>query len=301
MAGIIFYMTLSIYRIDKSTTNHAVFITFAIINSIYTSFWDVYYDWSLGDPSAKYKFLRQTLGYKKVWMYYLAIIIDPLIRFNWILYAITPLHIQHSALTSFFVSLSEVFRRGLWSLFRVENEHCSNVGHFRASRDVPLPYDIPASPELPAPASYGKIDEEAIPPIHRTSTAPNLDLGPLASGTDALRRADSASRRRRAASVTEDDARPSPLTRGLTRIGTVMRNAHAQDFEKRKKPELGAGPVDVKDDDSDDEDEDEQEERTASASASDSPRAEAEDEDEILAVREQVEVGRAGGSGGMGL
>ena len=30
----------------------------------------------------------------------------------------------------------------MWSLFRVENEHCNNVGKFRASRDVPLPYKI---------------------------------------------------------------------------------------------------------------------------------------------------------------
>ncbi|KAF2448767.1 EXS-domain-containing protein [Karstenula rhodostoma CBS 690.94] len=143
MATIISYMTLSIYRVEKTTTNRAVFITFATINSIYTSFWDVYYDWSLGDPSAKYPFLRQNLGYKKVWMYYLAMAIDPILRFNWIFYAVIPLQLQHSAITSFFVAFSEVFRRGMWSLFRVENEHCSNVGHFRASRDVPLPSAAP--------------------------------------------------------------------------------------------------------------------------------------------------------------
>jgi hypothetical protein len=36
-ATIIFYVTLSIYRIDKNESNRAIFITFAIINSIYTS------------------------------------------------------------------------------------------------------------------------------------------------------------------------------------------------------------------------------------------------------------------------
>jgi hypothetical protein len=300
MATIIFYMTLSIYRIDKSTTNYAVFIMFAILNSIYTSFWDVYYDWSLGDPNAKHRFLRQTLGYKHVWMYYVAIIIDPILRFNWICYAITPLHIQHSALTSFFVSLSEIFRRGLWSLFRVENEHCSNVGHFRASRDVPLPYDIPSSPGTSDRPPQGKdrFDEEAPPPaFRRVSTLPTLDLGPHASGTDAAQRT-SSSRRRRANSLTDPDpqGRPSPLTRGLTRMGSIMRNAHAQDFEKRKKPELGAGPT--KDDDTDDEDEDEHM-GSASVSGGASQNGDSGDqsESEIMRVREEVSIGMAGGSG----
>jgi hypothetical protein len=229
-------------------------------------------------------------------MYYLAIIVDPIIRFNWILYAITPLHIQHSALTSFFVSLSEVFRRGLWSLFRVENEHCSNVGHFRASRDVPLPYDIPPSPDMEGRARLtdAKFDEEAVhPQFRRTTTAPDLDLGPVATGADSTHRTPS-SRRRRAASFSEQEGRPSPLARGLTRIGSVMRNAHAQDFEKKKKPELGAGPV--KDDDSDDDDDDEQT-GSASESARGEGGTETEDEAEILAVRDEIEIGRAGGSG----
>jgi hypothetical protein len=30
----------------------------------------------------------------------------------------------------------------MWTLFRAENEHWKNVRRFRASRDVPLSYDI---------------------------------------------------------------------------------------------------------------------------------------------------------------
>src|SRR5256885_9068864 len=34
------------------------------------------------------------------------------------------------------------------TLFRsVENEHCSNVARFKASRDVPLPYKLPSESE----------------------------------------------------------------------------------------------------------------------------------------------------------
>lgn len=288
MATIIFYMTLSIYRIEKNTANRAVFITFAVINSIYTSFWDVYYDWSLGDPSAKHPFLRQTLGYKKVWMYYLAIAIDPILRFNWIFYAVIPLQLQHSAITSFFVAFSEVFRRGMWSLFRVENEHCSNVGHFRASRDVPLPYELPSPEETEVDTTsqdYGRrADEEQplSPHISRTSTAP---MPSYATGADVAR---TSTRRRRASFGPELQQQPSPMARGLQRMGTALRNAHNQDFEKKKKPELGAHAA--KDDDSDDDEDDEGEEEGGDYSDRESNR-------EIERVRSEVEVGRAGAAG----
>lgn len=77
------------------------------------------------DPYAKHRFLRTTLGFKYTWWYYLAIFIDPIIRFNWIFYAIYGQEAQHSSLVSFFVAFTEVLRRGMWTLFRVENEHCT--------------------------------------------------------------------------------------------------------------------------------------------------------------------------------
>ena len=80
-------------------------------------------DWSLGDPTNK--FLRGTLGYKWKWIYYAAMVIDPILRFNWVFYAIFPLENQHSTTLSFVVAFSEVCRRGIWTLFRVENEHCT--------------------------------------------------------------------------------------------------------------------------------------------------------------------------------
>ena len=77
------------------------------------------------DPYAKHRFLRSTLGFKYAWWYYAAMTIDPIIRFNWIFYAIYAHDAQHSSLVSFFVAFSEVLRRGMWTLFRVENEHCT--------------------------------------------------------------------------------------------------------------------------------------------------------------------------------
>src|SRR5262249_46157995 len=143
-----YYMTLSLYRIEMNEKNKAFFICFAAVNAIYCSFWDVFMDCSLGNLWAKHPFLREELAYKKVWVYYVGMLADVTLRQQWIFYAIFTEDAQHSAVVSFLVSLAEVVRRGLWSLFRVENEHCNNVGKFRASRDIPLPYDLPDSPDV---------------------------------------------------------------------------------------------------------------------------------------------------------
>lgn len=298
MATIMFYVSLSVYRIDKNAATHAAFITFAIINGVYTSFWDIYYDWSLGDPRAKHPFLRKELGYKKVWWYYVAIVIDPILRFNWILYTVIPLQLQHSAVTSFGVSLSEIFRRGMWSLFRVENEHCTNVGRFRASRDVPLPYYVPPSPQVePEPEPVRRVDEEQ--PSLKRDPVVRTPGGPPASSTGAdLGLSRSSARQRRSY---PDGARPSPLQRAFTQVGDIFRGAHAQDFERKRKPELGLDPREnkVEDDDSDD-DTDNEEEHGEDGSGNDGSEEEIQDDEEESAlsrIREDLEVGMSGARG----
>lgn len=140
---VLMYMALSLYRRHKSTEMKGLFIALAIINSIYTSIWDISMDWSLGDPEAKHRWLRKTLAYRDhIWWYYGAMLVDPLLRFNWMFYIIVPLGSQHSTIVSFLIALSEVFRRGIWTLLRVENEHCSNIRNEKASKDFPLPYKL---------------------------------------------------------------------------------------------------------------------------------------------------------------
>jgi xenotropic and polytropic retrovirus receptor 1 len=239
---ILFYTSLSIYRIDKNPTHRAVFITLATINSLYCSVWDLAMDWSLCNPYAKYPFLRDTLGYKRAWYYYVAMIIDPILRFNWIFYAIFAHDLQHSAILSFLVSLSEIFRRGMWSLFRVENEHCTNVGRFRAFRDIPLPYDLPSSSktslEQPTSPDMGKKDKDK---PHLPEIRTPEDGRTHASGADIESAAAAATtptagsplRLRR----TRTHAPTTPVQRGISRVGTLMAAAHAQDFERKRRPD----------------------------------------------------------------
>ncbi|KAL2220148.1 EXS family-domain-containing protein [Thermoascus aurantiacus ATCC 26904] len=225
MFGVLYYMTLSLYRINKATHYQAVFITFALLNSVYTSVWDLAMDWSLCNPYAKRPFLRDHLAFRKAWVYYVAMFLDVVIRCNWVFYAIFAGDIQHSALLSFFVSFSEICRRGVWTIFRVENEHCTNVTMFRALRDVPLPYDIPP-PETPP--VLPDLDPSHDVPLQRqttvaTTTGADVEQGTIVGTAASMRQ------------------RRQSLVGGIARVGSIMAAAHAQDFERKKRPDPLSG------------------------------------------------------------
>lgn len=157
---ILYNAFLSAYRIDLSSNEfRSLFILFASLNTIYSSFWDLFMDWSLMDWGSKNFMLRDELAFKHTWIYYIAVVVDPLLRCNWIFYAIYANEVQQSAKVSFFVALSELVRRFIWVFFRVENEHCSNVQRFRASRDITLPYTIVKKKKIQAPTKSGTSPE----------------------------------------------------------------------------------------------------------------------------------------------
>lgn len=151
-----YFFTLSVYRIStfrnpiieegiKSTKPiTSIFIFISIINSIYSSFWDIFMDWSLMQFNSENYFLRDILIYKRKIFYYFGMIIDIILRFQWVVYVFTPYWISHNPLTAFLVALSELIRRFIWLFFRMENEHASNVNLFRVSRSCAIPYNFSA-------------------------------------------------------------------------------------------------------------------------------------------------------------
>lgn len=237
--NILYYMTLSLYRLHLTPERKAVFMVFAAFNGIYCSFWDVFMDFSLGNPWSKNFLLRDHLAYRRRWVYYVAMVVDIVLRQQWILYAIFTVDLQHSAAMSFFVALAEVLRRGMWSLFRVENEHCNNVEKFRASRDVPLPYSISASErpsvDLTSPADRDRLHkvasktatraQESLSSLHDTAQTTSADLERARTNTTT-----SSARQRRS-----PFAPSTPGLRALQRVTTVIAAAHSQDFEKRRR------------------------------------------------------------------
>ncbi|KAK1253475.1 hypothetical protein MKX07_001552 [Trichoderma sp. CBMAI-0711] len=259
-ATILSYMTLSMYRIRQNNKDLALFATFSTVNGIYTSIWDLFMDFSLLQPQSRHVALRDILALKYRWVYYVIMVADPILRFSWIFYAIFTHDLQHSTIVSFLVSFMEVFRRGIWSLLRVENEHCANVAQYKASREVPLPYHIEplleqaSSESSPMLAAQGERPSER-PQQPRPQTAERPTTYDSGSST-AVGVAPSGSLRRR------PEQQPSPrITRAFSKI---MAEAHKQDFEKKRRPADGTGDGagaagqsdDFDDDDDDDEDDD---------------------------------------------
>ena len=230
---IVYYMTLSIWRLDThNLVAKALFITFASINSIYSTVWDINCDWSLLDPYARKPFLRKSLGFKPAWPYYLAIAADPVIRCNWLLYVVYAGQLQHSALLSFMLALSEVLRRFMWCFFRMENEHIGNVGAGKAYRVVPLPYRLPGAPAAPAESADGSdasADLEGLRQRHPRAQPPQ-----------------------------------TPVLHTIHKVGRSLKAAHLQDYEKRRTRAEVEEDEDAESlsGDSDDEDEEDYYERT---------------------------------------
>uniref|UniRef100_A0A060T282 ARAD1C23254p n=1 Tax=Blastobotrys adeninivorans TaxID=409370 RepID=A0A060T282_BLAAD len=223
---ILYYMFLSLMRIDRGQSDalRAVFITFAAINAIYSSFWDLVMDFSLGQMGSKHFMLRDELAFGAKWPYYTIMVIDPIMRFSWVLYAVFSRQIQQSAKISFIVALIEIVRRFLWVFFRVENEHCSNVVRMRATRDLVLPYSV---------YKKEKDEEEAvdepllIPRRSQTTQEPEGYHG-------------SPGRRDTFASIA------TPVLRA---VSAKVRSAHTADFQRKT---VVVGEEDEEEDDDDD-------------------------------------------------
>ena len=102
----------------------------------------------------------------------------------------------------------EICRQGL---------NVGSVGRFRASRDIPLPYSID-TPSTTSVETIKQTPADTLPTAqvdlerqdHTASTSPGTQRRPSRAAT--------------------------PLQRGMSRVGALMSEAHAQDFERRKRP-----------------------------------------------------------------
>jgi len=225
-------------------------------------------------------------------------ILDPILRFNWIFYAIYAAHeLQHSAILSFFIALSEIVRRGIWVLFRVENEHCTNVSHFRAQRDVPLPYhlnDAADSAELlrQEEVRQGTAATKSLRSASRDRRNDEENTGTATATSGAhvepQRESAYASLRKR-----HQIHFPAPVSRAsstfASRFARIIHGAHAQDFERKRKSAVATpegGSEDEHSDDEDDrevEDDDDEEDNDEEDDSNERvPREEAENEAEMV-------------------
>ena len=196
----------------------------------------------LGNPHAKHPLLRNDLVFSPRY-YYLAMVVDPILRFNWILYVIFAWELQHSSAVSVTVGLSEVLRRGMWAVFRIENEHCANVRLARATARKPLPF-IPVDDDVAKRPSAARPSPPSSPP------PPHAEAGAAAPPSAAA--AAAAGGRR-----PELESRKSAHNT-LSRVGSAVTAAHASDYE-RKRPKAGSGDRIREDDEAEDDDDDDDE------------------------------------------
>lgn len=195
-ATILYNVFLSCVRLHEGNiTFRALFVVFAVTNSVLSGLWDVLMDFSLSID------LRPVLIYPR-WTYYVAMVIDPIMRFQWVLYVAYWDQTQQSAKISFIVALIEVVRRFIWVFFRVENEHAANVGQSRAFKDLNLPYFY--------------TDEETPTPSQSPAMTPTSTTAIPISQRPSVYKADSASPR-------------------FTAVQRMLRRAHTMDFERRKQ------------------------------------------------------------------
>ncbi|KAJ6891671.1 hypothetical protein NC651_025000 [Populus alba x Populus x berolinensis] len=130
------------YSINKGDGWRAIAWVFSSIAAIIGTYWDLVLDWGLLQRHSKNRWLRDKLLVPHKSVYFGAMVLNILLRFAWLQ---TVLNFRVSSLNKetmiTLVASLEIIRRGMWSFFRLENEHLNNVGKYRAFKSVPLPFN----------------------------------------------------------------------------------------------------------------------------------------------------------------
>ncbi|KAL5781664.1 hypothetical protein ACOSP7_006693 [Xanthoceras sorbifolium] len=125
-------------------SNHLWFgivLVTSVVATLYQLYWDFVKDWGLLNPKSRNPWLRDDLILKNKSIYYISIAINVVLRVAWV-ETVMRFRISNVEwrMLDFFMASLEVIRRGHWNFYRLENEHLSNVGKFRAVKAVPLPF-----------------------------------------------------------------------------------------------------------------------------------------------------------------
>ncbi|KAG5240151.1 EXS family protein [Salix suchowensis] len=129
------------YELKKGTTWMVLALISSAVAVIVNTYWDIAIDWGLLRRKSKNAFLRDKLVISHKSVYFAAMILNVALRLAWMQLVIEfNLHSLHKMAVTTTISCLEIIRRGIWSFFRLENEHLNNVGKYRAFKSVPLPF-----------------------------------------------------------------------------------------------------------------------------------------------------------------
>lgn len=129
------------FELKNGTTWKVLALVSSVIATMFNTYWDIIVDWGLMQRRSKNLFLRDKLLVSRKSVYFAAMVLDIILRFAWLQLVLkfNVRSLRGVAITSLFSCL-EILRRGIWSFFRLENEHVNNVGKYRAFKSVPLPF-----------------------------------------------------------------------------------------------------------------------------------------------------------------
>ena len=119
------------FALDPSYTAHVIVWIVHIGSQIYAYVWDVLMDWGW------IKLSKRRCIINRMWPYYSAMVFDLIARLYFVpLYIyVTPIIGMPNTLT--IQTMVEIFRRALWSIFRIENENINNLETYRSIDFVP--------------------------------------------------------------------------------------------------------------------------------------------------------------------
>ncbi|PWA99633.1 EXS (ERD1/XPR1/SYG1) family protein [Artemisia annua] len=129
------------FELKMDTTWKVLALVCSIAAICFNLYWDIVMDWGLLQRNSKHRFLRDKLSVSRRSVYFVVMVLDVILRLAW-LQLVLKFNIRAlkgTAISSLFSCL-EIFRRGVWMFFRLENEHLNNVGKYRAFKSVPLPF-----------------------------------------------------------------------------------------------------------------------------------------------------------------
>uniref|UniRef100_A0A7N0TRC0 Uncharacterized protein n=2 Tax=Kalanchoe fedtschenkoi TaxID=63787 RepID=A0A7N0TRC0_KALFE len=130
------------YSIDKGLGWRITAVTFSAIAAVVCMYWDLVIDWGLLQRRSRNRWLRDKLLVPQNSVYYVAIVLNILLRFAWLQTVLNfKLPFLHRQTMTTIVASLEIIRRGIWNFFRLENEHLNNVGKYRAFKSVPVPFN----------------------------------------------------------------------------------------------------------------------------------------------------------------
>lgn len=141
LMAIVAVVIRTVYELRKGTAWLVMALVTSAMAVAYNTYWDIVVDWGLLRPNSKNFYLRDKILVAHKSVYYIAMVINVLLRAAWIQLVLefNIIGLRKTAISTT-MSCLEIIRRGIWNFFRLENEHLNNVGRFRAFRSVPLPF-----------------------------------------------------------------------------------------------------------------------------------------------------------------